>query len=381
MKQGIRVAFIGVSCLELVMGILEMCNYELPLKRIILWGFFVVYLINLWGNDYTKAEMAAFVVTIILGILLYANTGINTGIKAPVYIMALKGIDRRKLLQCFLWTSVLVAIIIMIGALFFGIGDVHFWVLTKTKGISKACFCLGFSNPNRLQLLIYSILSCFLLLYGRNSNRIVLVSVGAAYFIMAYLTDCKTGMLIGIFVLVAVICVRKVKTAHLSDWIMALFIIGLVFMLIISFLAAAKVEKGFWLEQINRFISGRMNQLEYYTNEEFYNLPYLDSWKLFSDRNNKNSYDMGYIYIFYYYGIIMGAVYLIFVVNAVEKARRKKDSLGMVLIMGLCIYLFMETGYYSNYLTRDFLLMTSAVVLWGDYEETIHKHIQPDYSN
>ena len=77
----------------------------------------------------------------------------------------------------------------------------------------------------------------------------------------------------------------------------------------------------------------------------------------------------------------MGAVYLIFVVNAVEKARRKKDSLGMVLIMGLCIYVFMETGYYSNYLTRDFLLMTSAVVLWGDYEETIHKHIQPDYSN
>ena len=82
-----------------------------------------------------------------------------------------------------------------------------------------------------------------------------MVSVGAAYFIMAYLTDCKTGMMIGIFALVAVICVRRVNTAHLSDWIMALFTIGLVLMLIISFLAAAKVEKGFWMEQINRFIS------------------------------------------------------------------------------------------------------------------------------
>lgn len=363
------------------MGILEMCNYELPLKRIILWGFFVVYLINMWGNEYTKTEMAVFAATIILGVLLYANTGINTGIKAPVYIMALKGMDRRKLLQCFLWTSVLVVLAVMIGALFFGIGDVHFWVRTKTKGISKACFCLGFSNPNRLQLLLYGMLSCFLLLYGRSTNRIVLVSVGAAYFIMAYLTDCKTGMLIGIFALVAVICVRRAKTAHLSAWVMALFMIGLVFMLIISFLAAAKVEKGFWMEQINRFISGRMNQLELYTNEEFYNLPYLDSWKLFSDKDNKNGYDMGYIYIFYYYGIIMGSAYLAFIISAVERARKRMDSLGMVLITGLCIYLFMETGYYSNYLTRDFLLMTSAVVLWGDYEETIHRHIQSDYGD
>ena len=63
------------------------------------------------------------------------------------------------------------------------------------------------------------------------------------------------------------------------------------------------------------------------------------------------------IYIFYYYGIVISLIYISFIINAVNRARKRNDSLGMVLITGLSMYLFMETGYYSNYLTLDFLLM------------------------
>ena len=80
---------------------------------------------------------------------------------------------------------------------------------------------------------------------------------------------------------------------------------------------------------------------------------------------------MGYIQIFYYYGIVMACCYLGFVIYAVNQARRKRNSLGIVLIMGLCMYLFMEARYFSNYLTRDFLLMISAGVMWGKDEKRI----------
>lgn len=371
----IQTAFIVASCVELAMGILEMCNFEFPMKRIVLWGFFFVYSLNMITNKYVKREKIAFAIVFILGILLYANTGINTGIKASVYVMALKGIDSKKLLKSFLWTAMSMVIGIIIGTLFFDFGDIFFWVKTRDEKISKMCICLGFSNPNRLQLLLYGILSYFLLLYGKAIGRLGMISTMAAYFFMAYLTDCKTGMLIGALLFIAVLSARKIKTDHLADILMIFFLIGLGIMMIVSFLAAANIEKGFWMNLINEFISGRMNQLEEYTSKAFYNLPFMESWSLFSSRNNRNGYDMGYIYIFYYYGIVMATVYLAFIVGSVERARRRKDSLGIVLIAGLCVYLFMETGYYSNYLTRDFLLITSAVVWWGKYEKTISESV------
>ena len=133
-----------------------------------------------------------------------------------------------------------------------------------------------------------------------------------------------------------------------------------------------------------------MNQLELYTNTESYALPYIWNWHLFSARENKNWYDLGYIQLFYYYGTVLGCCYLAFVCFVVRKAWIRKDSLGILLITGLCIYLFMEARYFSNYLTSDYLLMVSALVLKGitletdlrgNYEEAIHKHIQSDYSN
>ena len=364
-------AFIVASCIELAMGIVEMCNYEFSKKRSVLWVFLFIYFINMLMNKYVKAEKISCVIVFILGILLYANTGINTGIKASVYVMALKGIDSKKLLKCFLWTLLTMVIVIIIGALFFGYGDIFFWIRKENGRVSKICVCLGFCNPNRLQILIYAILSYFLFLYRKTIRGLGLVIIMIAYFFMAYLTDCKTGMLLGVFLFMTVLIIGRIQADNLVDILMILFLIGLGSMMIISFLAVENTEKGFLMNCINEVISGRIDQLGEYTSKEFYNLPYMENWCLFSNRNNRNGYDMGYIYIFYYYGIVIAAVYLIFIVSAVEKARRRKDTLGIVLIAGLCIYLFMETGYYSNYLTRDFLLITSAVVWWGKYEDAI----------
>lgn len=371
MKTKMQVLFYIASCLELAMGMIEMCNYEFPLKRIILWGFFLVYFMNMLCTEYTRTEKVVFAIVMVLGIILYINTGINTGIKAPVYIMALKGVDRKCLCKCFLFTLLGVTLAVGCRTFFINPDNLFFEDVRKSRGFGGLRFCVGFAHPNRLQVLIFGMLAYALLLYGNRLHIGQFVGVMFLYLFMSYMTNSRTGFLLGVFVGLAVIFARNVKWKSASNIVMFLFLVIIVFMLLISFLAAANVEKGFLLEKINTFISGRMNQLALYTSDSSYNLPYMENWALFSNRNNKNGYDMGYVFIFYYYGIIMGACYLAFVIGAVDKARRSMDLLGMVLIMGLSIYMFMETGYHSNYLTRDFLLMTSAVVLWGDYETQV----------
>ncbi len=368
-------AFIAASCFELAMGILDMCKYEIPMKRIILWIFFFFYLLTALRNQYTKMEKGIFAISLILGGIMYVKTGINTGIKAPVYMFALKEMDIRSLFKSFLITMVIMIVAIFSLSLLGVFGSVYFYDVRKDRGFNGLRFCFGFSNPNMLQIALYGVLTYVFLLYGKNIKIIHWIAIMAIYLGITYMTNSQTGFLVGIFIGIAVLVVSRMNWCNLSNLLMILFVGTLMAMLGISFLAAADVEKGYWLECINTFISGRMNQLHLYTNDEIYALPFIDNWHLFSSRSNKNFYDMGYVQIFYYYGTVMATLYLLFVVRAVEQARRRKDSIGILLIFGLCIYLFMEARYFSNYLTRDFLLMVSAAVMWGKYEKTVSESV------
>lgn len=393
MKQGIRVAFIVASCLELAMGIWQYSQFtlaDLSLIRYLLWGFLLIYVFMMLQNTYTIKEKLLFFIMMVFGVILYFKTGINTGIKAPVYIMAIKGGDCRYLAKSFLITIVGSVCIIVMYALLAAQDALWLSDVRSNRGFHGMRFCLGFSNPNLIQIVLFAALTFAFLLYGRSMRSRSLLAILIVYFGITYLTDSQTGFIVGAFVTVGLIVVRKITWSRISDVCLFVFAAGISGMLLISILAAANIEKGFWMNHINDFISGRMNQLELYTNTESYALPYIWNWHLFSARENKNWYDLGYIQLFYYYGTVLGCCYLAFVCFVVRKAWIRKDSLGILLITGLCIYLFMEARYFSNYLTSDYLLMVSALVLKGitletdlrgNYEEAIHKHIQSDYSN
>lgn len=375
------------------MGIWQYTQFrqsEISGARYLLWGFLVIYVLMMLQNTYTTKEKLIFLILMIFGVLLYLNTGINTGIKAPVYVMAVKGIDCRYLAKGFLFTIIGSIGIIMIYALMFVPDSIYLYDVRNSRGFQGLRFCFGFTNPNLFQIILFAALTFTFLVYGRRMGfRSFLISL-LVYYAITYLTDSQTGFLVGIFLIVGMIIIRKSSWSGLSNVYFGIFLTGMLSMLIISILAAADIEKGFWMNHINDLISGRMNQLALYTNAQECALPYIWNWHLFSARENKNWYDLGYIQLFYYYGIIEGCCYLAFVYHAVRKAWMKKDSLGILLITGFCIYLFMEARYFTNYLTSDYLLMMSVIVLkgttaemdlCGDYEKTVHKYIQSGYSN
>lgn len=366
-----NILFIVTSCLELAMGMLEMCKYEFPAKRVILWGFFFIYVFTALRNKYSRNEKMVFCVLMLLGGLLYIHSGINTGIKAPVYIFALKEMDIKKLFRCMVITMLIMFGSIFILAIFFDFGTVCFYDVRKSRGFGGLRICYGFSNPNMFQIAFYGALSYMLFAFEDRMNWKKWAGIMAVYMGVSFFTNSLTGMLVGAITGIGVFVVSKVRNKYLPEILMATFCCMVAFFLVVSFLAAMDVEKGVLLNTINDFISGRMNQLKLYTNEEIYTLPYMENWKLFSSRSHKNFYDMGYIQIFYYYGVVVACCYLGFVIYAVNQARKKRNSFGIVLMIGLCMYLFMEARYFSNYLTRDFLLMISAGVMWGKNEERI----------
>ena len=100
---------------------------------------------------------------------------------------------------------------------------------------------------------------------------------------------------------------------------------------------------------------------------------------MFGSRQNQGGYDLGYVQIFYYYGIVPAICYLVFVMYAAVKAWKDKRAGQLVVLFGFSIYLFMENVYFSNFIPINFLLVYSAVIVWGIYEREEKKSVSGDF--
>lgn len=355
--------FFTVSSAELIMGLLDICNVILPFSRFILWGFLVVYTVVMLMGHYSNKEKLLLAGLLFLGVLLYINSGLNIGIKAPVYLYALKNEDIRKYCKISLIVLVVSFLGIMMASIFAGFGNLYMMDIRSNRGFNGLRYCLGFSNPNKTMAVALIIMLLFLHLYSDKIKWYTYFIIAGIYTLLYYLTDCRTAFFLGIFILILSFCFNYLKWDGWNRVVFILFLLTFLGMLLISILAAFHYESG-WMERINHFISGRMSQLEIRNGSEDFPLPYVENWHLFGSRLNKNFYDLGYVQIFYYYGIIPALCYLLFVFYAAVMAWKDKKTMQIVLLIGFCVYLFMESMYFSNYIPINFLLIYSAVIVF-----------------
>lgn len=369
LKKYIASVFIIVSCLELTLGIIHECKYEIPGRRVILWFFFLIYVIAACCSQYTKTEKLILAVLLLIGVMVYYMSGINTGIKAPIYIFALKGIDVKRLYHRMTQTLIIVISGIIIANLTLGIGTSMVHDIRPDRGFGGIRYCLGFSNPNRLQIMIFSVMVYVLWIWHDKLTIPFHILIGILYFISFIVSGSYTGLLLGLFIYAMSWLLTYAPRKQWRHVLAGGICVSYLCCLVISVFAAAGY-RGEVMQLINRLISERMNQLSLYNNEAIHLTGEINNWTLFSSRLHKNVYDMGYIQLFYYYGIVPAVCYLLFVLYAVYKAWKRNDIIGSMAIWGFILYLFMEAAFFSNYLQSDFLLMTAAgLVMWEKNNE------------
>jgi hypothetical protein len=361
-KKYIVVLFMIASCVELALGILKECDFELSGARFVLWGSLLIYLLMMCCNSYTKKELALFAVLMCMGVALYVSSGINMGIKAPIYVFALKGVDCKRLFRWITLTFVATLAVIFVADFLFGFGTSFIYDPRLDRGIDTKRYSFGFIHPNVTQLELFAAMTFVLCLSKFKINIHIRIIVAILYGITCYLTDSRSGMLIGIFVYVMSIVLEYVKWDKWKDVLLVGIYLSIASFIVISVLAAAQVRGGI-IDDINLFISGRMNQLLLCNNSEECLTGVIENWKPFASKLHKNMYDMGYAQLFYYYGYVSAVCYLAFICYSVYVAWRDNEVTEMIALWGFATYLFMEARYFSNYLTHDYLLMTAAYIV------------------
>ena len=141
----------------------------------------------------------------------------------------------------------------------------------------------------------------------------------------------KKSLYIGGTAITAVGILFSVYAAYISDWY--------------DFMPG-------WVVKIDRILTGRIASIYAFENGG----GVLENWKLFGDPDYIEYFDMGYVRLFFWYGIIPGLCCIILLFLLIWQCKNQKDRMGFVLILSFAVFTVVEAHIVSVYIARNYIL-------------------------
>ena len=384
--------YIGLT-IELLIVIIDKSNYINPIEGRLFQITFLIFACKLLLTDYNKKQWCAIILLEAVAFVSYRVTGANDLIRIVTFVAACKDIPLKQMLKYAFQVTLLVCLIIIalsVTGIYgeisltqaYGHESVETTLYIGEEAAEETRYTLGMGHPNALSCMFLMLVVMGVYVYFDRMKWylylfLMLLNVG-----VYMLTDSKTGMLIvtGFLAGACILSYCKVLREKALIYVCGL----LVFALCIGFsvdaaVCAQRVRDARWNEffyldpqdnkhivalgRIDRHISGRIVSLT----DTARNDGMIHTWSAFSEPNNmKNYFDMGWVKLFYRYGVVPGAIYVIARLALLWKFWKKKDACGLLLFTILAVYTVVEAHLISVYIGRNFLLMMMGYYLLTD---------------
>lgn len=345
--------------LEILIVIIDKSNYINPIEGQLFRITFLLAAVKMLLTKYTVREWAAIGFFGILAFISYRMTGRNEILRIVVLIAACKGIDMRKALK-FIFYLTLGGCLLLVFLSVTGIYGGLYLESDFGRGYVQRRYCLGLGHPNALHCMFFMLVLLYLYLYNRNLKWYhygILIVLNQGLY---YLTDSNTGVIVSYAVIFGAAVIRYSKRLREQKWGYFAGAAGFLFCVILSVLVAnpdfAQPDQ-FWyrnpfVAKMESSLNGRVADLYYGSVRSEGTTP---TWSLFSGPENHYFFDMGFVRIFYWYGIIPGVVWVLLNLLLVRSFYRKKDLEGVLILAVLAIYTVVEAHVVSEYLGRNYL--------------------------
>lgn len=375
--------YIGLT-VELLTVIVDKSNYVNPIEG---WLFRITFLLFAAKLILTEYQLREWILLFLLegvAFVFYRVTGENELIRMVTFVAACKGIPLREALKYTFYVTFAGCLCIVVLSVTGIYGDVSLTQVygheaaedTRYIGVPAAeetRYTLGMGHPNALSCMAFMLTALGVYVWFDRIKWYGYLLLFLFHAGIWQLTGSKTGMLIAAAFLAGAWLMHLVKPLREKAFC---YLCGLlVFVLCIAFsvdaaVCAQRVREAQWNEfyyldprankhivalgRIDRHINGRITSL---TDSEK-NDGMIQTWSAFSSENNMNYYfDMGWVKVFYRYGVIPGSLYVAAHLFLLWRLWKRRDGCGLVLFTFFVIYTVVEAHLISVYLGRNYLLL------------------------
>lgn len=376
-KQSI-VSKIAYSCFylgvvtEALIVLVDKSAYTNPVEGRLFQITFLLFLIKVCLTRYTLREYIVIFLFCVLGAVSYFVTGRNEIIRVVMFIAACKGINMKQCLKMVFYMTLTGCIVIILLSVTGIYGAVS---LTQDygRGGMETRYTLGMGHPNALHCMVWALTTLGLYLYAEKMklyHYLFVLVINAIFFL---LTDSKTSFLAVIFT-VGFACMAAGKKWNILQKLGAVlgFMIT-VFCIGISIVIAGNAYRVYdyvwdldrtpvtmFFVKLNDSLNGRIRILV--ENDTFEGT--IQTWSLFSRPENNRYFDMGWIRLFYWYGIIPACIFILVLLFVMIYCYKKENYLALMMAASFALYTVIEAHGISVYLARNYVFFLLGQYWW-----------------
>lgn len=371
--------YIGLT-IELIIVIIDKSNYINPIEGLLFRVTFLFFALKLLSTAYTWKEWCLIAFMEFVALISYKVTGKNDIIRIVTFVAACKGIPLKQMVRYVFYVTLAGCAVIVFLAVTGIYGDMSLttdygrkWDVMYGQSTVETRYTLGMGHPNALSCMFLMLLAMGIYGYAERLKWYVYLFLMLLNIGVYGLTDSKTSFLVTTLLLLASFVMTYCR--FFREKIIAYICGFLVFLLCVGFSvdasAGALQVREAWqnytygghipsdghvrlLMQADKFMNGRIKSLTNSARKD----GTLKTWSAFSCPENMDYYfDMGWVKLFYRYGVFPGILYCIACAALLWQFYRKKDAFGLVIFTILAVYSVMEAHLFSVYIGRNFLLL------------------------
>ncbi|WP_026509838.1 MULTISPECIES: hypothetical protein [unclassified Butyrivibrio] len=357
--------------IELLLMIYERSVFPLSSPKPVFRVSFIFTVLALLLTHYSVKQWIVIVITGVISVIGYRVTGNNDLLRFSLFVIACKDADLKKMLKYIFAVTVAGALIIVAGSVFGIAGDVKL-IGDFGRGADEVRYAFGFGHPNTLQSVIFSITVLFIYLikdFEKFKRNVIMLAALVFNVIIYFLTYSRTGTALTVFTIMIAFLVygieplKRSKLLYISGVVVIAGCVGFsVWAAAISRYARKKKYPFYY--KLDRLLTGRIQSLYYDTKPHKGS---LQTWSLWGDEFSGNAFfDMGWVRLFYWYGIIPAILILIVIVYLIFKLYQRRDYGVMIMIISVSLFTLVEASFVSSFIGRNYLLPIAGVYLLSD---------------
>lgn len=347
--------------LELILVIVDKSAYTNPLEGQLFRVTFLLFLGKVCCTRYSLKEWLWLAFFLIIAGVCYVSSGRDEAVRLVIFCASLKNVSLDKSLK-FTFFITLAGCLLLVLLAVTGIYGNTYIIDEGDRGIR---YCFGLGHPNALYCMFWVLVTLGIDLYWEKMKLWMYGLIILAGIILFIPTDSRTGILILLFtVTLSVILaygkkIREQRILYMAAVVIFLACVGMS----VWFAYYEPYEGPFY--PYDRYFTGRITSMNTLENGG----GMLRNWTLFSRPENTKYFDLGYVRLFYWYGIIPGAVYVIMYAGLIWQCFRKKNYMGFMMVFSFALYTMLEAHFISVFVGRNYALFLMGA-WWSDMLHT-----------
>lgn len=306
----------------------------------------------------TMAEDIVFAIGVLIGALSWRFGGRNDLLRIVIFLRAAGTVSVPRAMKVTFVSSVL-GCLGLVGLAFAGIQGHLYQTYDYGHGVETR-WDLGLGHPNSLHCMAAMLLIFGLYLFEKKMKLYLYVLLGVGNVLLYGLTRSNTAFAISMLALMLSLILHYGKKLAAGN---AVYFLGEFFLfggLLFSVFCGIYRPSGHWLlEKLDHVLTGRISSLWTTTFHE----GTLSTWKWFGQRLNVCYFDLGWLRVVYWYGVIPALVIIGLTFALLEHARKTRDKAAFMLLLCFGLYTVFEAHLVSAYIGRNYALFIAALYL------------------